>query len=88
MPSITYQFEWGFATYDVDTEQDAINTIEEAGQYLSKTEVNDLEADMIMQGAEIVPTDGGIVINPTEDLTPTPPPVEIPEGQIAIGGNE
>lgn len=44
---VTYQFDWGFATYDHNTEQDAIDAIEAKGEYINKFPVTIAERELI-----------------------------------------
>lgn len=44
---VTYEFDWGYGTYDRNTEQAAINEIEAAQEYLNKFDVNIQERELI-----------------------------------------
>lgn len=45
--NVTYQFDWGFATYDRNTEPDEIAAIESEHEYISKFDVNVDEREII-----------------------------------------
>lgn len=45
--NVTYQFDWGFATFDRNTEQDRIDEIETQNSYLAKFDVNMDEREII-----------------------------------------
>lgn len=62
---ISYQFDWGFATYDHDTEQDRIDEIEAAGTYIDKFPVTIQERELIDDSNTLVEVIGG-------ELTLTP----------------
>ncbi len=64
---VTYQFDWGFATYDRNTEQEVIDTVEQEATYLSKFDVNLSEAELIQEGAEIQVVDNEVVVVPQEE---------------------
>lgn len=69
MSHITYQYDWGFATYDVDTEQEQIQEVEDKAQFIKKFDVTDEQREIIDQknaGVEVVK--GKLVVTePQED---------------------
>jgi hypothetical protein len=50
---VSYQFEWGFATYDRDTDQEQISDIEQKGDYINKFDVDIPQSELIADGATI-----------------------------------
>lgn len=50
--NVTYQFTWGYATYDRNTEADRIVEIENAGDYIGKFDVSIPERELI-DGGEV-----------------------------------
>ena len=48
--NVTYQFTWGYATYDRNTEADRIAEIESAGDYIGKFDVSIPEREKIDDG--------------------------------------
>ena len=44
---VTYQFDWGFATYDRNIEQTQINIVESEKKYLNKFDVSINERELI-----------------------------------------
>lgn len=48
--NVTYQFTWGYATYDRNTEADRISEIENAGDYIAKFDVTIPEREKIDEG--------------------------------------
>lgn len=67
MRHITYQFNWGFATYDSKTEQEAIAKVEQAKEYLDKFPVTIDEREVIDQeGSTVEVVRGELVVTPPE----------------------
>lgn len=67
--NVTYQFEWGFATYDRRTEADAIAQIEDEKEYIDKFDVSVAEREIIDQnGATIEVIDGECVVTRPEEV--------------------
>lgn len=48
--NVTYQFTWGYATYDRNTEADRIVEIESTGDYIGKFDVTIPEREKIDEG--------------------------------------
>lgn len=64
---VIYQFDWGFATYDHNTEQDRIDEVEAIGDYLASFPVTIPERGLIDDSdTEILAVDEGLLLIPKE----------------------
>lgn len=89
MASITYQFPWGFATYDVDTEQDSIAQIEQEGGFTGKFTLTDDQRNIVDDSeTELLVENGDLILYPSENYTPPEKEAPIPDGAIQIAGSE
>lgn len=62
---VTYEFDWGYGTYDRNTEQAAINEIEAAQEYLNKFDVNIQERELIDESTtEVITVSEGLLLIP------------------------
>lgn len=59
---VTYQFDWGFATYDRNTEQEAIDGVEAKAEYVAKFDVTNDEAAQIQDGASIAVEGDAVIV--------------------------
>lgn len=68
MRHITYQFTYGFATYDTVKEADRILDVENKGEYIDKFHVSIEEREIIDQpGATLEVVSGELVIEPPKE---------------------
>lgn len=64
---VTYHFDWGFATYDRDNEQELINEVEAQAQYIEKFNVTIPDRELIDTPSTILEVvDGELIIIPSE----------------------
>lgn len=88
MASVTYQFPWGFATYDVDTEQDSITKIEADGQFIGKFNLTDDQRDIVDDpDTELIVENGDLILYQSENYTFPVPDAPVPDGAILIAGS-
>lgn len=64
---VTYQFDWGFGTYDRNTEQDRIDEIELKNKYLDKWDVSIPERELIDNPeTELIVQEGELILRTEE----------------------
>ena len=60
--NVTYQFEWGFSSYNRQTEADRIAEIEAADNYIKKFDITIPEREIIDEGAALLEVINGELV--------------------------